>query len=242
MRGRKSPRRIQAAGGHVDEVIGVEVLVSQRRAAVSAEVAFDLGRRFILTRSAARETEFRFRERDPRDHRRSGRAATRLAVADHAVGGIRGSGISHGTAHAAALDVLIQDPLPFLVAGAQLTACSATKKRAPPERGSSSAETGVLFRCFWSVETSRVPVSTITLCHERAFSPTLKTPLLRGTRTCTGLRLEVARRQSIPEALDLRPAPLARDHDGLGVLLGNSSQPAQDDQRPGDPPEFQRPA
>src|SRR5690349_13566207 len=39
MRGRKCPGRIQAAGGHVDELGRVEMVVGQRRAAITAELA-----------------------------------------------------------------------------------------------------------------------------------------------------------------------------------------------------------
>src|SRR6187549_1581634 len=44
MRGRKCPGRVQAAGGHVDELGSVEVVVCQRRPAIPAELPFHLGR------------------------------------------------------------------------------------------------------------------------------------------------------------------------------------------------------
>src|SRR5689334_4169688 len=47
MRGRECPGRVEAAGGHVDEVGRVEVLVGERRAAGAAEASVHLGRGFV---------------------------------------------------------------------------------------------------------------------------------------------------------------------------------------------------
>src|SRR5689334_9882534 len=69
MRGRKSPGCIQAARRHVEEPGRVEVVVGQRRAAITAELARHLGRGLVLARCAARKAEFRLGEREPRDHR-----------------------------------------------------------------------------------------------------------------------------------------------------------------------------
>ena len=206
MRGRKRPGRIEAAGGDVDEVGRVQMLVGERRTAGAAEAPLHLRRRLVLERRAAREAELRLGERDPRDHRRCGRR-----------GGRTGNGKpccspdwrSRNTARRRTCS---RPGCPGSRASPRwrrkLTVSRAPKKRAPPERGSSRAETGVLFRRFWSVDTSRVPVSTNTLCHEGAFSPTPKTLLLRSCEPVLGRRFEVAGSQSVPDRLDLRSARL----------------------------------
>src|SRR5262245_61839414 len=125
-------------------------------------------------------------------------------MANHAVHGSCSRGITDGAAHAAALDVISQclspPPRPkptlsnrfLLLVDAAAPAPNfygrAAQKKSPAERGSHSAETGVLFRSFWSVGPGRVPEPTITLCHESGFSPTPKTLLLReGNRYQTGI-------------------------------------------------------
>ena len=108
MRGRKCPGRIETAGGYVEEIGCIEMLVRQRRAARAAEAPPHFRRRLVLARSAARKTELRLCEGDPRYDRRCRRPPARLAVANHAVCRIRGGRVTHGAAHAAALNVLIQ--------------------------------------------------------------------------------------------------------------------------------------
>ena len=114
MRGRKRPRRIQAAGGDVDEIRCIEMFVGERRTAGAAEVPLHLRATTRIRRGVPRVK--RNSALANVTHATTGDAAdtpARLAVADHAVRRIRGRGITHGAAHAAALNVLIQVPLPL---------------------------------------------------------------------------------------------------------------------------------
>src|SRR6188768_1305671 len=103
------------------------------------------------------------------------------------------------------------------------------------KRGSCSAAFGL-----WTA--SRVPVSTFTLCHEGAFSPTPKTLLLRGCGLVLSLCLEVAGGHPIPQALDLGSATLARNEHRAGFRFGDPAHPAQHDEGSGHAPEMERPA
>ena len=159
MRGRKSPGRIEAAGGDVDEINGVEMLVGQRRSTGAAEFSPHLRRRFVFHRSTAHEAELGLGECHPRNHRRRRGTPAGLAMANHAVGRIRSRGIAHGAAHAAALYVLTQPVFShaydlifnYLMTDAAASAAFSfvgvsPKKKEPRIRGAQGAETGVLFR------------------------------------------------------------------------------------------------
>src|SRR5688572_24677713 len=179
MRGRKGPGRVQAASGHVDEVRRVQVLVSQLRTAGPTELPLHLRRGFVDLRRTAGEAEFGSGEREPRDHGRRGDTPAGLAMADHAVGRIGRGRIADGPTHAAALDVLLQDcprELGLYINGRRMT----PQKKSPALGGAPMSGNGGLVPLLWSVDPSRVPGSTNTLCHQPGFSPTLRAHLFRG--------------------------------------------------------------
>jgi hypothetical protein len=96
MRWRECSGLIEAARRDIDPLRHIGVAVGQGRAAPGAEAAQDRFGGMKLARRTLREREARAGECDPGNDRRCRDAATRLAMADHAVVGATASAIAHG--------------------------------------------------------------------------------------------------------------------------------------------------